>query len=132
MYPERIHRGIEWTSVFETLVPYSLFFVSKFSHFSLFHPSLFIQYSTEECSTVQLLASSLKYPERIRVDSVVETSDCLSVLCLLVCLQIFSFFPLSSFSFYTVQYRRVQYSMFYLLDIGLCVHVYMCIQILFI
>ena len=28
--------------------------VSKFSHFSLFHPSLFIQYSTEECSTVQL------------------------------------------------------------------------------
>ena len=32
----------------------SLFFVSKFSHFSLFHPSLFIQYSTEECSTVQL------------------------------------------------------------------------------
>ena len=54
----------------------SLFFVSKFSHFSFFHPSLFIQYSTEECSTVQLLASSLEYPERIRVDSVVETSVC--------------------------------------------------------
>ena len=53
-----------------------------------------------------LLASSLEYAERIRVDSVVETSDC----SLLVCLQIFSFFPLSSFSFYTVQYRRVQYS----------------------
>ena len=30
--------------------------VSKFSHFFLFHPPLFIQYSTEECSTVQLLA----------------------------------------------------------------------------
>ena len=28
--------------------------VSKFSHFSFFHSSLFIQYSTEECSTVQL------------------------------------------------------------------------------
>ena len=32
MYPERIHRGIEWTSVFETSVC-SLFFVSKFSNF---------------------------------------------------------------------------------------------------
>ena len=66
-------------SVVETFVLCSLsdcLFVSKFSHFSLFHSSLFIQYSTEECSTVQLLASSLEYPERIRVDSVVETSDC--------------------------------------------------------
>ena len=26
----------------------------KFSNFFLFHPPLFIQYSTEECSTVQL------------------------------------------------------------------------------
>ena len=41
-------------SVVETLVPCLFHFVSKFSHFSLFHPSLFIQYSTEECSTVQL------------------------------------------------------------------------------
>ena len=57
---------------FDCLIVCSLI-VSKFSHFSLFHPSLFIQYSTEECSTVQLLASSLEYPERIRVDSVVET-----------------------------------------------------------
>merc|ERR1712082_365534 len=31
--------------------------VSKFSHFSLFHPPLFIQYSTEECSTVQYKAA---------------------------------------------------------------------------
>ena len=102
-------QGIRVASVFETCVCLSvcsLFFVIKFSNFSLFHPSLFIQYSTEECSTVQLLASSLEYPERIRVDSVVETS----VPCLLACQQIFSFFPLSSFSFYTVQYRRVQYS----------------------
>ena len=70
------------------------------------------------------------------MDSVVETFDCLIVCSLLDCKQIFSFFPLSSFSYYTVQYRRVQYStviyLFYLLDIGLCVHVYMCIQILFI
>ena len=30
-------------------------FLSKFSNFFLFYPPLFIQYSTEECSTVQLL-----------------------------------------------------------------------------
>ena len=51
--PERIRVD----SVVETCVCLSvcsLFFVSKFSNFSLFHPSLFIQYSTEECSTVQL------------------------------------------------------------------------------
>merc|ERR1711867_424087 len=41
-----------------------------------------------------------------RVVSVFETLACL----ILGCLQIFSFFPLSSSSFYTVQYRRVQYS----------------------
>ena len=43
-------------SVFETLDCLSVLCVldCKFSHFSLFHPSLFIQYSTEECSTVQL------------------------------------------------------------------------------
>ena len=42
--------------------------------------------------------------------SVFEPSDCLFFVCLVVCLQIFSFFPLSSSYFYTVQYRRVQYS----------------------
>ena len=31
--------------------------VSKFSNFFLFHPPLFIQYSTEECSTVQYKAA---------------------------------------------------------------------------
>ena len=43
-------------SVFEFRVCLSVcsFLVSKFSNFSLFQPSLFIQYSTEECSTVQL------------------------------------------------------------------------------
>ena len=46
--PERIRVD----SVVETSV--LCLIVSKFSHFSLFHPSLFIQYSTEECSTVQL------------------------------------------------------------------------------
>ena len=50
-----------------------------------------------------ILASSLEYPQRI------EWSQCLKRL-ILGCLQIFSFFPLSSSSFYTVQYRRVQYS----------------------
>ena len=51
--PERIRVD----SVVETFVGLfvcSLFFVIKFSNFSLFHPSLIIQYSTEECSTVQL------------------------------------------------------------------------------
>ena len=68
-YPERIRV----VSVFEPLVCLIVLCslcVCKFSHFSLFHPPLFIQYSTEECSTVQLLASSLEYPERIRVVSV--------------------------------------------------------------
>merc|ERR1712033_96980 len=47
----------------------------------------------------------------IRVDSVFEFFVCLSIVCsLLACQQIFSFFPLSSFSFYTVKYRRAQYS----------------------
>ena len=52
VYPERIHRGIEWTSVFETSV--YLFTCQQIFSFSLFQPSLFIQYSTEECSTVQV------------------------------------------------------------------------------
>merc|ERR1711873_303922 len=69
-------------SVFETSVC-SLFFVSKFSNFFLFHP-LFIQYSTEECSTVQLLARDPEYPQRIRVASVFEFCVCLSV-CLSDC-----------------------------------------------
>merc|ERR1711873_299076 len=65
-------------SVFEPCVCLSVLsvLVCKFSYFSLFHPSLFIQYSTEECSTVQLLASSLEYPQRIRVVSVFETCVC--------------------------------------------------------
>merc|ERR1712240_607201 len=104
--PSSIQRGLEWTQLLKRLFSVLCLLVSKFSNFFLFHPSLFIQYSTEECSTVQLLASSFDYPERIRVDSVVEMFDCLFS----ACHQILSFFPLSSFSFYTVQYRRVQYS----------------------
>ena len=58
-----------------------------------------------------LLARSPEYPQRIRVALVFEPFICLIVLCLFFdCQQIFSFFPLSFFSFYTVQYRRVQYS----------------------
>ena len=57
VYPERIHRGIEWTSVFETLVLcLSVCLWANFLIF-LFQPSLFIQYSTEECSTVQYKAA---------------------------------------------------------------------------
>ena len=98
VYPERIHRGIEWTSVFETSVLCSLL-VGKFSNF--------IQYSTEEYSTVQVLANSLVYPERIqRGKSGLQFLKRLSV-CLFVLLGKFSHFPLSTFSFYTVQYRRV-------------------------
>ena len=50
--PERIRVD----SVFETFISLCVcsFLVSKFSNFSLFQPSLFIQYSTEECSTVQV------------------------------------------------------------------------------
>merc|ERR1712240_692134 len=59
------------------------------------------QYSTEECSTVQLLASSLKYPERIRVDSVVETF----VLCSLLVIKFshFSLFHPSLFLQYSTE-----------------------------
>ena len=75
---------------------------------------LLFLYSTVQKSAVQysyffiklslLLANSLEYPQRI------EWSQSLNRLSVPWCLQIFSFFPLSSFSFYTVQYRRVQYS----------------------
>ena len=89
-YPQRIRV----VSVFEPSVCLIVLWlsVSKFSNFFLFHPPLFIQYSTEECSTVQLLAHSPEYPQRIRVASVFEPFVCLIVLCLFfVCLQIFSF-----------------------------------------
>ena len=57
VYPERIHRGIEWTSVFETSVLYLSVCLSANFLIFLFQPSLFIQYSTEECSTVQYKAA---------------------------------------------------------------------------
>ena len=66
------------------------------------------------------MANSLEYPERIQRGNewtqflkrllVPSLSVPCLLACLLACKQIFSFFPLSSFSFYTVQYRRVQYS----------------------
>merc|ERR1712243_339763 len=52
-YPQRI----EWSQSLNCLIvclSVLCLLVSKFSHFFLFHPPLFIQYSTEECSTVQL------------------------------------------------------------------------------
>merc|ERR1712240_238077 len=55
--PSSIQRGLEWTQLLKRLIVCLIvcsLLVIKFSHFSLFHPSLFIQYSTEECSTVQL------------------------------------------------------------------------------
>ena len=51
--PSSIQRGLEWTQLLKRLFVLCLC-VIKFSNFSLFQPSLFIQYSTEECSTVQL------------------------------------------------------------------------------
>ena len=53
----RMKEGLEWTQFLKRLCVLCLFFVIKFSNFSLFHPSLIIQYSTEECSTVQYKAA---------------------------------------------------------------------------
>merc|ERR1712240_424741 len=92
--PPSIHRyrGLEWPQCLNSLLDCSLC-VSKFSHFSLFHPPLFIQYSTEECSTVQLLARSLEYAQRIRVVSVFETFICLIVLCSLCVCKFSNYWP---------------------------------------
>merc|ERR1712240_730840 len=56
--PPSIHRyrGLEWPQCFNSLLDCSLC-VCKFSNFFLFHPPLFIQYSTEEYSTVQYKAA---------------------------------------------------------------------------
>merc|ERR1711873_43500 len=106
-YPQRITVA----SVFEPSDCLSVLclFVSKFSHFSLFHPPLFIQYSTEECSTVQLLASSLDNRGRIRVVSVFEPLVCLFFVCLSANFLIFPSFILL-FLYSTVQKSAVQYS----------------------
>ena len=72
-YQERIQRGLEWTQLLKRLSVLCLI-VSKFSNFSFFHSSLFIQYSTEECSTVQYKAAgpvraviSIRYGSKERV-----------------------------------------------------------------
>ena len=80
-----IHRGLEWPQCLNSVsvcLFFACVFVSKFSNFFLFHPPLFIQYSTEECSTVQLLARDPEYPQRIRVASVFEFCVCLFFVCL--------------------------------------------------
>ena len=71
--PERI-RVDSVVETFVCLFSVLCLLVSKFSHFSLFHPSLFIQYSTEECSTVQYKAAgpvraviSIRYGSKERV-----------------------------------------------------------------
>ena len=51
-YPETIQRGLEWTQLLKRLSVCSLFWANFL--ISLFQPSLFIQYSTEEYSTVQV------------------------------------------------------------------------------
>merc|ERR1712121_299865 len=56
-----IHRGLEWPQCLNSVSVCSLL-VSKFSNFFLFHPPLFIQYSTEECSTVQYKAAGWSGP----------------------------------------------------------------------
>ena len=56
------------------------------------------------CLPADLLANSLDYPQRMRIEWS-QCSNSVSVLCLSV--SKFSHFPLSTFSFYTVQYRRV-------------------------
>merc|ERR1712121_401424 len=107
--PSSIHRGLEWSQCLNSVSVCSLFVCKQIFSFSHFHPPLFIQYSTEECSTVQLLASSLDYPERIRVVSVFEPLVCLSVLCLSANFLIFPSFILL-FLYSTVQKSAVQYS----------------------
>merc|ERR1712240_301119 len=54
--PSSIQRGLEWSQCLNCLRILCVC-ASKFSIFFLFHPPLFIQYSTEECSTVQYKAA---------------------------------------------------------------------------
>ena len=58
--PSSIHRGLEWSQSLKRLIVWlsdCSLCVCKFSNFFLFHPPLFIQYSTEECSTVQYIGA---------------------------------------------------------------------------
>merc|ERR1712240_436880 len=77
------------------------------SNFLIF-PSfiLFFLYSTVQKSAVQYSY----WPAPSIIQRGLEWTQLLKRLFSVLCQQIFSFFPLSSFSFYTVQYRRVQYS----------------------
>ena len=92
-------------------IPHS---ITPYSYVQLLTIGQLPRVSTED-RVVSVFETSVGQLPRVstedRVVSVFETSVCLSVCSLSVlCQQIFSFFPLSSFSFYTVQYRRVQYS----------------------
>ena len=89
-------------------------FIYKPIPFLLEYNTFIIPYTTENYRTgcQIILANSLEYPETIqRGLEWTQLLKRLLVLCVFFsCHQIFSFFPLSAFSFYTVQYRRVQYS----------------------
>ena len=104
--PSSIQRGLEWSQCLKRLSVLCLI-VSKFSHFSLFHPSLIIQYSTEECSTVQLLASSLGIQRGLEWTHLLKRLfDCSMVS------SNFLIFPsfILLFLYSTVQKSAVQYS----------------------
>ena len=77
-YPQRI----EWSQSLNRLsvcLSVCSFLVSKFSNFSLFHPPLFIQYSTEECSTVQYKAAGHRtHKTSLRVKkTILESMPCI-------------------------------------------------------
>ena len=80
---------------------FSFFPLSSFSFYT-------VQYRRVQYSTV--IGQLPRVSTEDRVVSVFEPSVCLSVCLFFSCKQIFSFFPLSALSFYTVQYRRVHYS----------------------
>merc|ERR1712002_395216 len=77
--PSSIHRGLEWPQCLNSM-SVCLFFVCLSANFLIFSSFILLfLYSTVQKSAVQysyLLASSLEYPERIRVVSVFETLVC--------------------------------------------------------
>ena len=97
-YPQRMR--IEWSQCSNSVS------VGQLPRVSGKDPERIRVDSVVETFIGQLPRVSGKDPERIRVDSVIETCTCVFfVLCLWAN---FLIFPLSAFSFYTVQYRGVQ------------------------
>ena len=74
--PSSIQRGLEWTQLLKRLFFVLCVLDCKFSNFFLFHTSLFIQYSTEECSTVQLFISVKMEPTSVTIGpAIVEVEE---------------------------------------------------------